>query len=77
MSSRRRHYAAEQKAEALRLVCEAGYTPAMVSRQLAIPLSNISRWVLAAQRAQQPDPCERRRELLNKGRERFGNRNEN
>jgi len=66
MAQRRRHYTAEQKAEAVRLVREGGLLPVMVSQQLGIDLTNVSRWVLDAIRAEQPDPRARRRELLNR-----------
>lgn len=62
MSSRRR-YTPEQKAEAVRLR-KVGLPLVLVSRQLGIPLANISRWVLDDLRAAVPDPRQRRRELL-------------
>lgn len=65
MSSRRRRYTAEQKAEAVRLARDPRFTLVMVARQLGIPLSTIDCWVRAARRAGQTDPGARRRQLLN------------
>lgn len=62
----RRRYTPEQKAEAIRLVVEDGLPPVMVSRQIGIHLSNISRWVLDAERAEQTDPRACRRALLSR-----------
>ena len=66
MAPRRRRYTREQKAEAVRLVLEDGLPPVMAARKLGIPLSTLSRWVLDAEQAEQPDAWARRRQLLSR-----------
>lgn len=51
---KRRQYTAELKAEAVKLVLEAGLTQAQAARDLGIPESVLSRWVKRAQAAAEP-----------------------
>ena len=51
---KRRHYTPEFKAEAAKLVLEAGLSQAQAARDLGIPESVLSRWVKRAQAAAEP-----------------------
>ena len=48
MARKRRTYSAEFRAEAVRLVLEAGLKHVRVARDLGIPESSVSRWVRQA-----------------------------